>query len=176
MKKKIFILPLIIFSLILFVFYYLLLIERDPSKLPSTLIDKEFPVFTSDSLLSEKKFISSNFFKEKITLVNFFASWCQPCRVEHEYIKLLSKNKSLEIIGVNYKDNKKNSIEWLKKLGNPYTAIAVDKKGDIAIDWGVYGIPETFIVNPSGVIKYRHVGPINEKIYKKINLIIKEIK
>ena len=77
---------------------------------------------------------------------------------------------------INYKDDSKKAIEWLKELGNPYSNIAVDKKGKIAIDWGVYGIPETYIVNSKGIIKYRHVGPVTEKIYKKISLLIKEIK
>ncbi len=79
------------------------------------------------------------------------------------------------MIGINYKDDEQKVIVWLDKLGNPYSDIAIDKNGRIAIDWGVYGIPETFIVNSKGIIKYRHVGPITEKIYKKINLIINEI-
>ena len=79
------------------------------------------------------------------------------------------------MIGINYKDNTEKTIKWLKDLGNPYNNILIDKNGKIAIDWGVYGIPETFIINSNGIIKYRHVGPITNKIYKKINLIINEI-
>jgi cytochrome c biogenesis protein CcmG/thiol:disulfide interchange protein DsbE len=175
MKKKILISPIILFSAILVVFFYLLLIERNPSMVPSTFIDKKFPAFEADTLLSEKRIKSSDIFKKKITLVNFFATWCKPCRDEHEFIKRFSNNKNLEIIGINYKDDNKKTITWLKELENPYTAIAIDKKGNIAIDWGVYGIPETFVINSNGIIKYRHVGPITEKIYKKINLIIKNI-
>ena len=82
--------------------------------------------------------------------------------------------KKSQIALKNYKDNSKKTIKWLKNLGNPYSDVLIDKNGRVAIDWGVYGIPETFIVNPSGIIKYRHVGPITNKIYKKINLIINE--
>ena len=176
MNKKIFLFPFLIFSLILFIFFYLLLIERNPSEIPSNLIDKYIPPFNSESLLENGKYISQEKFKNKITLVNFFASWCKPCRDEHKYIKLLSNDKNIQILGINYKDNPKKATEWLNEFGNPYLHIATDKKGMIAIDWGVYGIPETFIVNSKGIIKYRHVGPITKKIYKKIKYIINEIK
>ena len=108
-------------------------------------------------------------------LVNFFAAWCKPCRDEHVYIKRFTDENGIRIIGVNYKDNPKKAIKWLKKLGNPYSDIPVDKNGRIAIDWGVYGIPETFVVSADRVIKYRHVGPITKKVYKKISLLIEEI-
>ena len=121
----------------------------------------------------DKKFVSSNEFTNEITLVNFFASWCKPCRDEHIYIKRFYNKNGIKIIGINYKDNPEKAIQYLKKFGNPYSNIAVDKSGRIAIDWGVYGIPETFVVNSKNVIKFRHVGPITKKIYDKINLIIK---
>ena len=174
MKKQLLILPTI-FLLILLVFFYLLIIDRNPTELPSTLLNKNVPKFETESLLKEKKFVSSDVFGEKIKLVNFFATWCKPCRDEHNYVKDFSHQEGIEVIGINYKDNEQKAIEWLKELGNPYSNIAVDKNGRIAIDWGVYGIPETFIVDSKGVIKYRHVGPITKKIYKKINLIINKI-
>ncbi len=174
MKKHILFFPSIFFILILLIFFYLLTIDRDPSKVPSALLNKNFPKFETESLLKEKKFVASKEFKDRIILVNFFASWCNPCRIEHDFIKRFSNNKKIKVIGINYKDNPKKANEWLKKLGNPYSNIALDKNGRIAIDWGVYGIPETFVVNSDGIIKYRHVGPINKKIYKKINKIINE--
>jgi len=176
MRKKILIFPFIAFFFVLLVFFYLLVIERDPSELPSVLIDKKVPTFETDSLLNKETFISKNEFGSEITLVNFFATWCKPCRDEHSFIKLFSNQEGIKVIGINYKDNTQKAIGWLKELGNPYSHVAVDKKGRIAIDWGVYGIPETFIINSKGIIKYRHVGPITKKIYKKINLIISEIK
>ena len=174
MKKQLLILPSIFFLLILLIFFYLLIIDRNPSDLPSVLLDKNVPKFETESLLKNEKFISSKKFGNEIILVNFFATWCKPCRDEHTYIKRLSNKKEIKVIGINYKDNPKKAIRWLKELGNPYTDVAVDKSGRIAIDWGVYGIPETFIVNSKGIIKYRHVGPVTKKIYKKINLIINE--
>ena len=172
MKKQLLILPSIFFLLILLIFFYLLIIDRNPSELPSTLLDKNVPKFKTESLLKDKKFISSKEFGNEIVLVNFFATWCKPCRDEHIFIERFSNEKGIKVIGINYKDNSKKAIQWLKELGNPYTNVAVDKSGRIAIDWGVYGIPETFIVNSKGIIKYRHVGPVTKKIYKKINLLI----
>ena len=174
MKKQLLILPAIFFLLILLIFFYLLIIDRNPSELPSTLLDKSVPKFETVSLLKKKKFVSSDIFGKEIKLVNFFATWCKPCRDEHSYIKRFSNQEGIEVIGINYKDSTPKAIEWLKELGNPYSNVAVDNNGRIAIDWGVYGIPETFIVNSKGIIKYRHVGPITEKIYKKINSIINE--
>ena len=176
MKKQLLILPSIFFLLILSIFFYLLIIDRNPSELPSTLLNKNVPKFETESLLKNEKFISSQEFGNETTLVNFFATWCKPCRDEHAYIKRFSNEEGIKVIGINYKDNPKKAIQWLKKLGNPYSNVAVDKNGRIAIDWGVYGIPETFIVNSEGGIKYRHVGPVTKKIYKKINLIIGESK
>jgi len=175
MKKQLLILPSILFLLILSIFFYLLIIDRNPSELPSTLLDKNVPKFETESLLKNEKFVSSKEFGNEIILVNFFATWCKPCRDEHVYIKRFSNKSGIRVIGINYKDASDNTIEWLKNLGNPYSDIPVDKNGRIAIDWGVYGIPETFIVNSKGIIKYRHVGAITKKIYKKINLLIKEI-
>jgi cytochrome c biogenesis protein CcmG/thiol:disulfide interchange protein DsbE len=174
MKKQLLILPSLFFLFFLIIFFYLLIIDRNPSELPSTLLDKNVPKFETESLLKDEKFISSKEFGNEILLVNFFATWCKPCRDEHIYIKSFSNEKEIKVIGINYKDNPKKAIQWLKELGNPYTDVAVDKSGRIAIDWGVYGIPETFIVNSKGIIKYRHVGPVTKKIYKKINLIINE--
>ena len=175
MKKKLVIIPSFLFLLILLTFFYLLIIERNPSEIPSNLLDKSVPKFETESLLKKERFISSKEFGNEIMLVNFFATWCLPCRDEHIYIKRFSDEKEIRVIGINYKDNPKKAIQWLKDLGNPYSNVPIDKYGRIAIDWGVYGIPETFIINSKGIIKYRHVGPITKKMYRKINLLIKEI-
>ena len=175
MKKKLLIIHSILFLLIVLTFFYLLIIERNPSEIPSTLLDKNVPKFETESLLKKERFISSKEFGNEIILVNFFATWCLPCRDEHIYIKRFSNEKGIRVIGINYKDNSKKTIQWLKNLGNPYSNIPIDKNGRIAIDWGVYGIPETFVVSSKGIIKYRHIGPVTKKIYKKINLLIKGI-
>ena len=176
MKKHLLIPFSLLLLIILLTFFYLLLIDRNPLDLPSNLINKEVPNFETKDLLKNEKFISSEEFGNEIILVNFFATWCKPCRDEHNFIKRFTDEKRVRIIGINYKDNSDTTIEWLKNLGNPYSNVPIDKDGRIAIDWGVYGIPETFVVNSEGIIKYRHVGPVTKKIYKKINLLIKEIK
>ena len=173
MKKKLLIIPSLLFFSILLTFFYLLIIERNPSEIPSNLLDKSVPKFETESLLKKERFISSKEFGNEIMLVNFFATWCLPCRDEHIYIKRFSDEKGIRVIGINYKDNPKKAIQWLRDLGNPYSNVLIDKNGRIAIDWGVYGIPETFVVSSKGIIKYRHIGPVTEKIYKKINLLIK---
>ena len=175
MRKQLLIIPFVLFLLVLIIFFYLLMIDRNPSVISSNLLNKNVPKFQSESLLKNQNFISSEEFGKEIVLVNFFATWCKPCRDEHEYIKRFSDEKKVRVIGINYKDDKKKAVKWLKTLGNPYSDIPLDGKGIIAIDWGVYGIPETFVVNSKGIIKYRHVGPITKKMYKKINLLIKEI-
>ncbi len=176
MRKKTLIIPFAIFLLILIAFFNLLLKERNPSDIPSNLINKKIPEFEAKSLLRSEKFLSVEKFGNEVILVNFFATWCKPCRDEHIYIKRFSDEKKIKIIGINYKDKSQKTIQWLKKLGNPYSNIPIDKNGRIAIDWGVYGIPETFVVSPKKIIKYRHVGPITKKSFEKINLIINEIK
>tara|TARA_B100000029_G_C17464219_1_gene919643 strand:+ start:95 stop:625 length:531 start_codon:yes stop_codon:yes gene_type:complete len=176
MKKHLLIPFSILLLIILLTFFYLLLIDRNPLELPSNLINKKVPDFESKDLLKKENFISSEEFGNEIILVNFFATWCKPCRDEHNFIKRFADEKRVRIIGINYKDNSDKTIEWLKNLGNPYSNVPIDKDGRIAIDWGVYGIPETFVVNSEGIIKYRHVGPVTKKIYEKVNLLIKEIK
>tara|TARA_B100000029_G_scaffold82915_2_gene73918 strand:+ start:1140 stop:1673 length:534 start_codon:yes stop_codon:yes gene_type:complete len=175
MKKQILILPLVVFFLVLSVFYYLLTENRNPSKIPSNLINKKVPVFEANLLLKNRKFISAEEFGNEIILVNFFATWCKPCRDEHNFIKRFAEKKGIRVIGINYKDNYKKTVNWLNKLGNPYSDIIVDMNGRLAIDWGVYGIPETFVVSSSGIVKYRKVGAITNKTFKKINSLINEL-
>ena len=175
MKKQLLIIPSIIFLFILLTFFYLLIIDRNPTELRSNLLNKNIPEFEAETLLKNKSFVSSREFGNEITLVNFFATWCKPCRDEHVYIKRFSYEKGIRVIGINYKDSSDKAVEWLKNLGNPYSNVPIDNYGRIAIDWGVYGIPETFVVSSKGIIKYRHIGPVTKKIYKKINLLIKGI-
>ena len=111
MKKQLLIFPSIVFFFILLVFFYLLIIDRDPTELPSVLIEKKAPRFEAESLLDDKKFISTEEFANKTVIVNFFATWCKPCREEHPYIKRLSNTKGIKIIGINYKDNPQRTIK-----------------------------------------------------------------
>ena len=174
MKKYFLIIPSIVFFFILGIFFYLLIIERDPSEIPSVLLKKKVPIFEAASLLEKQDFISTKEFGNETTIVNFFATWCLPCRKEHIYLKRLSNEKEIKIIGINYKDDPKQAIQWLKELGNPYSNVAIDSNGLIAIDWGVYGIPETFIVNANNIILYRHAGPITKEAYDDLLLKVLE--
>ena len=174
MNKNILFFPLIIFFFIFFIFLYFLTNKRETENLPSALIDKNIPIFKTFSLINNRDFISNKEFDEQTIIVNFFASWCVPCRVEHKSISRLANEKGLKIIGINYKDSPKEAKQWLSEFGNPYSIIAIDNDGSIAIDWGVYGIPETFIVDKKNIIRHRHVGPITSDEYDsfltKVNL------
>ena len=176
MRKQLLIIPLVLFFLLIGVFLYLLLIERNPSELPSALINREAPEFEATSLFDENLFVSNKDFGNEITLVNFFATWCFPCRKEHPFIEKLSNESGIKLIGINYKDKNTKTKKWLKELGNPYAKVGIDKDGNIGIDWGLYGIPETYVVDKNGIIKYKYVGPITKKTYKKFYSLIKEIK
>lgn len=174
MKKILIISPLLIFSFIIVIFFYSLIIDRNPSEIPSVLIGKKTPKFIAYSLFDNTKFNSLNEIGKEITIVNFFASWCIPCKKEHHYIKKLNENNNIKIIGINYKDNTEDAIKWLSKLGNPYDKIIIDTDGLISIEWGVYGIPETFVVKKNNIIDYKITGPIQNKDFQKIQEIIKQ--
>ena len=175
MNKKIFLVPAVLFFLLIGVFFYLLLIDRDPSELPSVLINKEAPQFKAESLFDKKIIISNTEFGEEIVLINFFATWCSPCREEHQFIKKLSNEPGIKLIGINYKDKNKIAKKWLNEMGNPYSKVGVDKNGSIAIDWGLYGIPETYVVDKNGIVQYKYIGPITKKTYKKFYSQIKSL-
>ena len=175
LKKYIFIISSFFFFLILLSLFYLLIIERNPSEIPSNLLNKTAPDFESKEIFTNNKFFFLKEVGEEKLIVNFFATWCVPCIKEHKFFMELSKKEDIKIIGINYKDNSEKTIEWLSEKGNPYNSVAIDKKGKVAINWGVYGIPETFIIDKSGIIKFRLVGPITKKNFKKINQIIDDI-
>ena len=176
MKKQLFVIPSVVFFLIISVFLYLLLIERNPSELPSVLINKKAPNFKTTSLFDENLIVSNKEFTDEVTLVNFFATWCLPCKEEHPFIKKLSNEPGIKLIGINYKDENSKAKKWLKELGNPYTKVGIDKNGSIGIDWGLYGIPETYVVDKNGIIKYKYIGPITKKKYKEFYFQIKKFK
>ena len=132
--------------------------------LKSPLLNKPIPEINLDSLKNEK--LNESDFKKEILLVNFFASWCVPCIVEHDFLFELKKQKPIKIYGINYKDDIKNLEIWLEKLGNPYSKIGIDKTGITGINWGVNGIPESFLIDKNGIIKHKINGVINEKQIK----------
>ena len=164
-KRFLLVVPLIVFILIIIIFYYFLYIKPHLPDIPSALINKKIPQFVSKSLFENNTFNSSHDLKNEIYLINFFASWCIPCKLEHQYLHQLSENEKIRIIGINYKDDSKLATEWLKSVGNPYYKVVSDQDGLIAINFGVYWIPETFIINQNSNIVYRHAGPITDEGY-----------
>jgi len=140
----------------------------DVSAIPSALIGTKAPALALPPLEgSTVPALTDAAITGKLTLVNVFASWCVPCRQEHPMLKELSKDKRLNIVGINYKDKADNAVRFLGELGNPYAAIGIDPNGRAAIDWGVYGIPETYLVGPDGTILYKKVGPIDVTTYER---------
>lgn len=135
---------------------------KNVSDLPSALIGTRAPVLAMPALDgSNTRALTSEAIAGKLTLVNVFASWCVPCRQEHPILKELSKDPRLNLVGINYKDRQDNALRFLGELGNPYKAIGVDPNGKAAIDWGVYGIPESYLVASDGTILYKRVGPFD---------------
>lgn len=140
----------------------------DVSAIPSALIGTKAPSLALPPLEGANvPALTDAAIKGKLTLVNVFASWCVPCRQEHPMLKELSKDERLNIVGINYKDKSDNALRFLGELGNPYAAIGIDPNGKAAIDWGVYGIPETYLVGPDGTIIYKKVGPIDTATYDR---------
>ena len=159
MKKKY--LPIIVFVIMLPIFFIGL--SRNKSELPSSLIGKVSPSFVLPSLINPSVIIDQTNLKGRFVLFNVWATWCAGCREEHEFLMNLSARNEIAIIGLNWRDNRDDALNWLDTLGNPYEMTAEDKQGRTAIDWGVYGAPETFLINPQGVIVYKHLGPLTER-------------
>ena len=143
-------------------------LQGDPSKLPSALLDKPAPSLDLPALEGLTRnnspipgLASSELTGNGVTVVNVFASWCGPCRDEHPQLVELAKRTDIRVIGLNYKDQRENAVRFLNALGNPYSAVGVDATGRTAVDWGVYGVPETFIINNEGKIVYKFTGPIS---------------
>jgi cytochrome c biogenesis protein CcmG/thiol:disulfide interchange protein DsbE len=133
----------------------------DTKVLPSPLIDKPAPEFALPPLAGQKSGFSSADLGGEVSLVNVFASWCVPCRAEHPVLNRLAQTRRVPIYGINYKDKARDAAEWIAELGNPYTRIGADD-GRVGIEWGVYGVPETFVVDRAGRIRYKHVGPLTQ--------------
>ena len=173
MKNK-FILPsLIIFFTFCFIIFYNSL-ENSNSYIPKEDLDTKLPIFNSKDFFSKKEISSQDLFVDNdYYILNIWASWCAPCRKEHPELMKLSKNSSIKIIGINYKDNLKNAKKFLNDLGNPYSTILIDDDGTISIELGAYGVPETFIINKQNKIIQKFRGALNTESIEKINLILK---
>ncbi len=168
-RRILVVLPLVIF-LALAALFFIRLFAGDPSRLPSALIGRPVPDFSLPALQGLTRdgaavpgLAAADLKGDKVTVVNVWASWCAPCRVEHPLLATLAADPRVRLVGINYKDNAENARRFLGALGNPFAAVGVDGSGRSAIDWGVYGVPETFVVSRDGIIRHKHVGPLSEE-------------
>lgn len=148
----------------------------DPKKVPSPLIDKPAPEFKLPALKQPEQIISNADFQGKVSLLNVWATWCVSCRQEHPLLMQLQQD-GVPIYGLNYKDQRPAAEQWLKRFGDPYIANAFDAEGRVGIDWGVYGTPETFVIDKQGMIRYKHIGPLTfDAIESDIIPLIKKLR
>jgi len=154
-------LPLAVFGLLAAAFYWGLWNNDD--RLPSTLIGKPVPEFALPPIEGRQDGLSSADLQGQVSLVNVWASWCVPCRTENPLLVELAKAGTVPIYGINYKDDPEEALAFLEELGDPFTRIGADRSGRAAIDWGVYGLPETFVIDAEGRIAYKHVGPFDRR-------------
>lgn len=172
MKKTL--IPLGIF-LVLVVFLAIGL-TRDPHEVPSPLINKAAPAFTAPRLQATGQSFSAKDMLGQVWLLNTWASWCVACRQEHPVLMEFAKTKALPIVGLDYKDQDSDGLKWLSRFGNPYDITVTDKDGRIGIDFGVYGVPESFLIDKAGVIRYKLIGPVTEEaLREKIMPLVREL-
>jgi cytochrome c biogenesis protein CcmG/thiol:disulfide interchange protein DsbE len=169
-----FLLPLGIFVLMVGLLGYGL--RLDPKLVPSPLIDKKAPSFSLAMLDAPTRNLSTTDMKGQVWVLNVWASWCVSCRAEHKVITKLAAKNLVTVVGLNYKDQPEDARRWLEKFGNPYATSVIDLDGRVGIDWGVYGVPETFVIGADGTIKYKHIGPVtDESLNETILPILSEL-
>ena len=157
-------LPVVLFAALAVVFAFRVTDGADRSVVPSALIGKAVPSTSFPALSDTLPGLRPDAMGGNVTLVNVFASWCAPCRVEHPILMAISTNPGISVMGINYKDRVPDAIAFLAELGNPYDMVGFDPDGRSSIEWGVYGVPETFIVDQAGIIRAKHVGPITNDV------------
>lgn len=173
-RKLIFLLPVALFTVLLVAFAVGL--RHDPHLVPSALINRPAPDFALPGLYESANGLTRKELEGRVTLVNFFASWCAPCREEHTELMALSRLPGITLDGIAYKDKPEESRRFLDRLGNPFSHIGVDRNGMTAIDFGVYGVPETYVVDGTGHIRLRHVGPLTaEDVRSEILPLIQQL-
>ena len=174
MRALKYVIPLVVFA-ILAVFLAVGL-TRDPHQVPSPFIGKPAPGFRLEQLHDARLAFTPEDMKGKVWMLNVWASWCVSCRVEHPLLVEMSRRRIVPIVGLNYKDKRDDGMQWLAKFGNPYALSAYDDEGKVGIDYGVYGVPETFVIDKLGVIRYKQIGPITpEALEQKILPLLKSL-
>ncbi|ADZ68686.1 DsbE family thiol:disulfide interchange protein [Polymorphum gilvum] len=164
-------LPLVVFGALAALFLFQLYFGKDPSSIPSALINKPAPDMALPPVADLTRDgmpvpgFDGNDLRGEVSVVNVFASWCVPCRQEHPILEEIGRDDRIRLIGINYKDKPENARRFLGSLGNPYDRIGADDTGRAAIEWGVYGVPETYIVDRAGVIRFKFIGPLSPETY-----------
>lgn len=163
-RKIIYLLPLMLF--IALGLYFWKGLGLDPRALPSTLIGQPAPAFRGSSLENQQRIITEQIFKGKVSLFHVWATWCTVCNAEQPFLAQLAKQQGLQLVSLNYKDNREQALQWLK-ANNPYAATVSDVTGNIAINWGVYGTPETFVIDKQGIVRYKYSGMLTPAIWQQ---------
>lgn len=175
MRRALFLLPLALFLVLAGYFVLALRPGYDPHELPSAMIDKEAPAFDLPGLNGEG--IARDTLKGGPVLINFFASWCVPCRVEHPLLMRLAEHDHVPLYGIDYKDRPEDATKLLAELGDPYRRIGVDRDGRVGLDFGVYGVPETYVLDATGHIRKRFVGPLTaEQVDKELLPLLRALR
>lgn len=154
-----YLIPLLIFAVL--VVFLGVGLDLNPREVPSPLVGRPAPQFRLKELHHPDRLYGPADLKGKVWILNVWASWCVSCRTEHPILNAWSRNGNLLLIGLNYKDEAGDALRWLKNLGDPYSRSVVDGNGRVGLDWGVYGVPESFVVDKKGIIRYKHIGPIS---------------
>lgn len=160
-----YLIPLVAFAILIPIF--VIGLGKDPSRLPSPLIEKPVPQFELPSLTEPGQTVGSANFENQVSLFNVWATWCVGCRQEHPFLMELSRSGDIPIYGLNWRDNGPEAQRFLQQLGDPYTASAFDEDGRVGIDWGVYGAPETFLIGPDGTVLFKQLGPLNRSLWEE---------
>lgn len=170
-----YLIPLLVFFILVALFVVGL--NHDPRLVPSPLIDKPVPAFKLPVLENPDISLTSDDIKGEVVLINVWASWCVACRYEHELLVELSRSNVVKIYGLNYKDSREEALAWLQEHGDPYFTTLFDITGKTGIDLGVYGVPETYVLDRNGIIRYKQIGPITEDLLKeKLLPLIEQLK
>jgi cytochrome c biogenesis protein CcmG/thiol:disulfide interchange protein DsbE len=164
MKAK-FVIPLLLFMVL--VGFLAVGLNRDPREVPSPLIDKPAPAFKVSQLANPSKSFSPEDLKGQVWVLNVWASWCVACREEHPMLVEMSKSQVAPLIGLDYKDKRTDAMEMLARQGNPYNLSAFDNDGRVGINYGVYGVPETYVIDKAGIIRFKQIGPITKEVLEK---------
>ncbi len=162
--KKAYLVPFVIFAILLG--FLAVGLGLKPREIPSPLIDKPAPAFNLPLLDAPDQKLSAQDMLGKVWILNVWASWCVACRIEHPVLVEFSKTGAVPIYGLNYKDKREDALGWLLKLGNPYTRSMSDTEGLVGIDFGVYGVPETFVIDKQGVIRFKQIGPVTPEVLR----------